>query len=174
MQLKDEEVPRSSNLLNMLLRGFAIRIKAEISQRAVPFIRRMIWKALKPLIEKLKEQNNKLAIFLLAGIKAFHLRLKFQLGEAEQFLEALLADSGFVFPDVVDLIDALGFGLSGGSLLAAYDNMPFVRYFIDTLKEVGVAKVEFGITQHLFTAAFQVQTSGIRELFDMVLKGMQG
>lgn len=143
-----------------------------MKSRAVPIVKSMIIQTLKKLTEDSDFFKDRIPAFILMGLKNLHLRIKFSSGEAEEILQSIMEDSGIRCPDAIDLIDFIGFAMSYGPFLDAYDNMPFVTALVDTLKEVGVAKVEFGLTHRLFTAGCQMKTEGVKEIFELTMNGM--
>lgn len=76
-------------------------------------------------------------------------------------------------PDAVDLIDEIGMGLSKTGMIEHYDNIPFVRRLIDALHDLGKCSFEFGITNEDVNLSLQIDTQGVKELFDLIMAGME-
>lgn len=76
-------------------------------------------------------------------------------------------------PDAVDLIDELGLVVTKTGLIEHYDNIPFVRRLVDALHDLGKCSFEFGLTNEDINASFQFDTQGVKELFDLIMGGMQ-
>lgn len=75
-------------------------------------------------------------------------------------------------PDGADLVDEIGIMLSKSRLIDYYDNVPYIRQFIDALHDIGRADIEIGITNEYMSSSFSFFTEGFKELFDLIMQGM--
>ena len=156
----------------MFLKGFAFRIRGDISINAINALRKEGAKLMGSLNNKKLNEKNKNSAMMILAIKAFHMKIKFQPGESSQFLAAFLDNTGGLAPNSIDLVDIIGAMLSQSSFMTSYDNMPFFQQTIDIFHEVAQCNIEFGISNHLFTSSLNFKTEGIDLLFDLIMKGM--
>ena len=169
-------------MIKVFLEGFALRLKGEVASAAIPSIKLLLVQLLKALdIIRINNDDSSdegpakdmLPVFLIAGLKSLQMRLKLNLGDAQEFLESLLQDNRIKFGDVVDLIDQVGVAMENSEFLNWYDNVPWIHEFINAFRELAFADVEIGLTHKSFSTSIRAETSGIRELFEAAMQGME-
>jgi hypothetical protein len=171
-QYQDDEVPQDSSLVRLLMKGFTFRLRCELMTSALPLVRGMIIDTIKLMAKRIDALDDRIPAFILMSLKGLHMRLKLNMCDADEMLKGLLSSVGMRIPDIIDLIDTIGHLMNNSPMLDSYDNMPFLARLIDTINDVGIANIEFGITGKLFTASCQIKTEGVKDVFDMIMTGM--
>lgn len=162
-----KELNDKSNLLRVGLCGAAVRARVEINKTCVNSVRDQV---LGLLQSDLSWKNDKFTKFLISAFRGFSMRLK--LSENESYNMAKDMFEGKTLPDAADLVDEFGTILSETRLIEYYDNVPYIREFIDALHDYCKCNMELGLaTQHI-TFSLSFATEGCKELFDLIMQGM--
>lgn len=99
-------------------------------------------------------------------------QIRVKLSEDETYK---IAKEGLIkvpLPDAADLVDEIGSWLSTSRIIEYYDNVPYIRQFIDALHDLAKADIEIGITTENVTFSLCFFTEGLKELFDLIMQGM--
>ncbi len=147
--------------------GAALRIYLDVSKRGVSALRKMITSIISDLDGALSDQTYK---FMALAFKGLQMRLRMTDDETYHMVKEHF--SNVALPDGIDLVDAIGKYLSDSRIIEYYDNVPYIREFIDALHEYAKADIEIGVHGEKFTCSIGGFTEGIKELFDLVLQGM--
>ena len=164
---KLKEMNEKSNLFKLITHGFAFRLKADITRKYLKEVRARVFKIFGNFINTLFP--DKMANFFLKAFKGLQVRVKLSHEETYGLFQNSIGE--FDLPDAVDLIDEIGMAAHEYKWVRAYDNMPFVKEFVDALHELGQCDLEVGYTSPQRTFSANLHTQGIKELFDNVLKG---
>lgn len=165
---ESKSINEKSNLLKLIFCGAAFRVRCEVKKTALPQIRSLVY-------ETLHQDNNQLSsdkflAFIMMAFKGFAMRVK--LSEEETLRMVKEYFEGRALPDGADLVDEIGSLLSTSRLIEYYDNVPFIREFIDGLHKYARCNIELGMHIQSTTASFHFSTEGVKELFDLIMEGM--
>lgn len=107
--------------------------------------------------------------FVVKALKGFQLRVKLSADETYSLLKTNF--EGVELPDAVDLVDELGLMANELDWFKMYDEMPFVKDFVDALHDFAHCDIEMGYTSEQRTFSFSFHTKGIKEIFDLIMQG---
>ena len=145
----------------------AIRTNLDVNKNAIKWIR----KAISDVINNYKIiSENKLFKFAAMAFKGAQIRVK--LSEDETYKIAKEGLANVPLPDAADLVDEIGSWLSTSRIIEYYDNVPYIRQFIDALHDLAKADIEIGMTTENVTFSLCFFTEGFKELFDLIMQGM--
>jgi len=164
-----EKMKEETNLLKHLLGGAAVRGRVDISRQSLHRVREMIAE----IVVRSRYKNDKLLDFLVMAFRGVAMKVKLSDNDTYSFVSKVLNRNKGAFPDGADIVDEIGMLLSNTRLIEYYDNVPYIREFVDALREHARASIEFGLTFDKATASISLQTEGIKELFDHIMAGMQ-
>lgn len=162
---KSQEINQKANLLRFFFSGICLRLRGDVSSTAIPKIRSM-------LSQLPNLPTEKLLLFLMMGFKGLNFRMRMSEDDIMKMVHDVIGVTT-PLPDAVDLIDELGLMVTKTGLIEHYDNIPFVRRLVDALHDLGKCSFEFGLTNEDINASFQFDTQGVKELFDLIMGGMQ-
>lgn len=157
-----------SSLLRLILCGAALRIYVDTTKMGKVALRKFLTSY--AISDWLALFSDKTFRFITLAFRGLQMRMKLADELTYNLVKDLLHD--VPIPDGVDLVDAVGKSMSESNFIGQYDNVPFIREFIDALHDFGKADFEFGIHSEAFTFSFGGFTEGIKELFDLVIQGM--
>lgn len=146
--------------------GAAVRGRVDISKQALPSVRQIF----SEFLVDSSGRHDKLLDFLSLAFKGISMRVKLTENETYEMMKNLFGDKPL--PDAADLVDELGMMISHLRLIEYYDNVPYIREFVDAIREYAKANIEFGVTYEKATASISFQTEGVKETFDLIMAGM--
>ncbi len=117
--------------------------------------------------------SDRVSKFLFLAIRGIQMRIKMSPEQTYNILRDDFSDKKEFAADAIDLVDEIGLFLSDNRLIDYYDNVPFIHEFINTFHEFAVSDIELGVSSPKFTMSASFQSAGFKELFDLVLDGMQ-
>ena len=151
----------------MLCCGAAIRTNLDVNKNAVKWVRKSVSEMMASFG---LDSKNKLIKFIGMAFKGAQMRIK--LSEDETYKMAIEALGNTPLPDAADLVDEIGTWLSNTRIIEYYDNVPYIRQFIDALHELAKADIEIGMTSEHITCSLNFFSEGFKELFDLIMQGM--
>lgn len=162
-----KEINEKTNLFRLVTHGLAIKIKADIAKKFLKEVRARILQIGNDFINMFFP--DKVMNFAIKALKGIHMRIKLTQEETYTLFKDSVGDIDL--PDAADLIDELGVFVSERKLIDIYDNMPFVKEFIDSFHDLAKCDIEIGYSSSQRTASVNMVTQGIRELFDLLIQG---
>lgn len=156
-----------SNLLKLIMSGFAMRIKADVSKKYLKEIRARLIKIINSMLKDTIQ--DKLVNFTLKAVRGLQARVK--MSPEETFSLFKTHFDGIDMPDGADLVDEIGLMAAEAGWVKYYDNVPFIRHMIDSLHDLAVCDIEVGYTSEQRTCSLKFVTKGIKELFDLIMAG---
>lgn len=166
---KLKEITEKSNLFQFVGKGFSVGVKINSKREALQRIKELLE------VDKLlaQKQLDKLVKFLGISLKGAAVRIKLSPEETYKLILDQGKDANITYPDGIDLVDAIGGIISDLRIIDGYDKIPFVTHFINELHESGLFDLEVGCTTDFAGISLAFKTEGIKELFDLVMGGME-
>ena len=144
--------------------GVSLRLRGNIASNAIPKIRGFLL--------GLELPTEKLLLYLILSFKSLNVRLRLSEDDMMKLVHDVIGVNT-PLPDAVDLVDELGIMAHTLGLIDQYDNIPFIRRLVDSLHLLAKCSFEFGIFSEDANASIQVDTEGVKELFDLIMAGME-
>lgn len=151
--------------MRFIFSGICIRLRGDISSTAIPKIRGL-------LLSMPELPTEKILLFLLLAFKGLNFRMRMSEDDIMKMVHDVIGLTT-PLPDAVDLVDEIGMMLSKTGMIEHYDNIPFVRRLVDALHDLGRCSFEFGMMNEDINFSLQFDTQGVKELFDLVMGGME-
>jgi hypothetical protein len=156
-----------SNLLKLIMHGFALRLKADVAKKYLKQIRKRLIKIIGPFLTMIFPER--IANFCIKAVRGFQARVKMSPEETYSIFKTHF--DGIDLPDAADLIDELGLFSAEAGWIKYYDNVPFIKHMVDSLHDTAICDIEVGYTSEQRTFSLKFQTKGIKELFDLIMAG---
>lgn len=155
----------------MFFSGAAFRFSFDVSKRAMSVVKKFLSNYVKENSHQLGDEKT--LKFLLLAIRGIQMRIKMSPEQTYKILKEQVYGKDIFAADAIDLIDEIGLFLSESRFIDYYDNIPFIQEFINSVHAYAWSDIEIGISSPKFTISSSIQTSGIKNLFDLVIQGMQ-
>lgn len=150
-------------VLKLFLCGFAFRVAATLDKDTIANI----------TDDFLSTGTDRISNYLALAFKGLNMRVKLSNEDTYQLAVERLKANNIDVPDAADLVDALGLFLTEETdLLQMYDNMPFVRDFLDALHDLAKTDIEAGYFSEKLLIQASFKTEGFKDLFDQLMEGM--
>jgi hypothetical protein len=159
-----KEINEKGNLLRFILSGISLRLRGNVASNAIPKIRSMLL--------GLQLPTEKLLLYLILSFKSLNLRLRMSEDDMMKMVHDVIGVDT-PLPDAVDLVDELGMMASQLGFIDNYDNIPFIRRLVDSLHDLAQCSFEAGLFTEDLNASVQIETQGVKELFDLVIGGLE-
>jgi len=166
---KSDIMKEETGLIRVLLGGAKVSAKIDMAKQALHRVREMMQK----YFVRIKGFRDKLVDFACIALRGLIMKVKLSDKDLFEIVKKIFERGILKLPDGADVIDEIGMFLSNSRLIEYYDNVPYIREFVEALHEHALADIEFGVTFDKASASISIKTEGVKELHDEIMAGMK-